>query len=213
MKFLFWYSNLREILFILIIYTFNGQNDSLELIITIISTDQKLGYSFEFEKMQILTSEVWKSSEGYYLVALCYQANMNILLIHPELYNIIFTIIIHFIRELGIWKTKKFKFNVERLRIFYIFFLVVYGGKCADSIVCWLMYRFDLNLERTTLCCLYVAMCGSYLRCVTRSTHIRIGELTVRIVFPNVAARMYRSSPLVPLDSCLTAAACLSCAF
>ena len=29
-------------------------------------------------------------------------------------------------------------------------------------------------------------------------------------VFPTVAIRMYRSSPLVPLDSCLTAAACLS---
>ena len=28
-------------------------------------------------------------------------------------------------------------------------------------------------------------------------------------VFPTVAIRMYRSSPLVPLDSCLTAAACL----
>ena len=32
------------------------------------------------------------------------------------------------------------------------------------------------------------------------------------IVFPTVAIHMYRSSPLVPLDSCLTAAACLSTA-
>ena len=39
-----------------------------------------------------------------------------------------------------------------------------------------------------------------------------VGELTVWIVFPTVAIRMYRSSPLVPLDSCLTAAACLSSA-
>ena len=39
-----------------------------------------------------------------------------------------------------------------------------------------------------------------------------MGELTVCIVFPTVAIRMYRSSPLVPLDSCLTAAACLSSA-
>ena len=31
-----------------------------------------------------------------------------------------------------------------------------------------------------------------------------MGELTVWIVFPTVAIRMYRSSPLVPLDSCLT---------
>ena len=30
--------------------------------------------------------------------------------------------------------------------------------------------------------------------------------------FPTVAIHMYRSSPLVPLDSCLTAAACLSSA-
>ena len=36
--------------------------------------------------------------------------------------------------------------------------------------------------------------------------------LTVWIVFPSVAKHMYRSSPLVPLDSCLTAAACLSSA-
>ena len=46
-----------------------------------------------------------------------------------------------------------------------------------------------------------VLMCVSYM-----------GELTVWIVFPTVAIRMYRSSPLVPLDSCLTAAACLSSA-
>ena len=39
-----------------------------------------------------------------------------------------------------------------------------------------------------------------------------MGELTVGIVFPTVAIRMYRPSPLVPLDSCLTAAACLSSA-
>ena len=39
-----------------------------------------------------------------------------------------------------------------------------------------------------------------------------MGELTVWIVFSTVAIRMYRSSPLVPLDSCLTAAACLSSA-
>ena len=34
-----------------------------------------------------------------------------------------------------------------------------------------------------------------------------MGELTVSIVFPTVAMHMHRSSPLVPLDSCLTAAA------
>ena len=37
-------------------------------------------------------------------------------------------------------------------------------------------------------------------------------ELTVWLVFPTVAILMYRSSALVPLDSCLTAAACLSSA-
>ena len=46
-----------------------------------------------------------------------------------------------------------------------------------------------------------VLMCVSYM-----------GELTAWIVFPTVAIRMYRSSPLVPLDSCLTAVACLSSA-
>ena len=42
--------------------------------------------------------------------------------------------------------------------------------------------------------------------CVTRNTRILMGELTVWIVFSTVAIRMYRSSPLVPLGSCLTAA-------
>ena len=40
-----------------------------------------------------------------------------------------------------------------------------------------------------------------------------MGELTVSIVFPTVAMCMHRSSPLVPLDSCLTAAACHSSAY
>ena len=39
-----------------------------------------------------------------------------------------------------------------------------------------------------------------------------MGELTVWIVFPTVAIRKYRSSPLVLMDSCMTAAACLSSA-
>ena len=41
---------------------------------------------------------------------------------------------------------------------------------------------------------------------------IHMGELTVYIVFPTVAIRTYRSSRLVPFDSCLNAAACLSSA-
>ena len=44
------------------------------------------------------------------------------------------------------------------------------------------------------------------------SLQVDMGKLTVWIVFPTVAIRMNRSSPLVPLDSCLTAAACLSSA-
>ena len=39
-----------------------------------------------------------------------------------------------------------------------------------------------------------------------------MGELTVWIVLYTVAIRMYRQLPMVPLDSCLTAAACLSSA-
>ena len=72
--------------------------------------------------------------------------------------------------------------------------------------------RFDPNQGWTSLCCLYVAVYGSLLRCFTKSIHIRMGELIVWIVFSTVAIRMYRSSPLVPLDSCLAAAACLSSA-
>ena len=85
--------------------------------------------------------------------------------------------------------------------------------------VCRLMHcRFAPNQGRTSLCCLYAAVCVLYvapgfavlpevLMCVSY-----MGELIVCIVFPTVAIRMYRSSPLVPLDSCLTAAACLSSA-
>ena len=81
------------------------------------------------------------------------------------------------------------------------------------SRLCWLMHcGFNPNKGWTTLCCLYVDVCGSYLRCVTRNSHIHMGELTVWIVLPTVAMRMHRSSPLVPLDVCLTAAACYSSA-
>ena len=61
---------------------------------------------------------------------------------------------------------------------------------------------------------LSVCCCVRFLAslCYQEYSYIRIGDLTVWIVFPTVAIRMYRSSPLVPLDSCLTAAACLSSA-
>ena len=49
--------------------------------------------------------------------------------------------------------------------------------------------------------------------CYQEYSYIHMGELTVWIVFPIVAIRVHRSSPLVPLDSCLTAAACLSTAY
>ena len=64
------------------------------------------------------------------------------------------------------------------------------------------------------LCAVCVLLCAvlSFAASPCRSSHIRMVELTVWIVFPTVAIRMYRSSPLVPLDSCLTAAACLSSA-
>ena len=39
-----------------------------------------------------------------------------------------------------------------------------------------------------------------------------MGSYSVLIVFPTVAIRMNRTSPLVPLDNCLTAVACLSSA-
>ena len=43
---------------------------------------------------------------------------------------------------------------------------------CADSVVCWLMQcRFASHQGLTTLCGLYVIVCGSKLCCVTRSTH------------------------------------------
>ena len=56
--------------------------------------------------------------------------------------------------------------------------------------------RFAPNQGRTSLCCLYVAVYGSWLLCVTRSTHTRMGELTVWIVFPTFAIRMYSKTSL-----------------
>ena len=59
-----------------------------------------------------------------------------------------------------------------------------------------------------SLCCcvwLLASLCYQEYSCM--------GELSVWIVFPTVAICMYRSSALVPLDSCLTAVACLSSAY
>ena len=46
---------------------------------------------------------------------------------------------------------------------FFIFFMPGWhSGWSADSVVCWLMHcRFASNQGRTSLCCLYVAVCGS----------------------------------------------------
>ena len=84
----------------------------------------------------------------------------------------------------GLWKVLKIIQSVKWSSLFNLSFIL---GQCADSEVCWLMHcRFDPNQGRTILCCLYVAECRSYLCCVTGSTHIRMGESTVWIVFSNV---------------------------
>ena len=71
-----------------------------------------------------------------------------------------------------------------------------------------------------SVCC-FVRFLTSQLRCVTRSLIFRMVEqgsledpwveLTIRKVFSTVIS-IRRSSQLVPLDTCLTAAACLSSA-
>ena len=44
-----------------------------------------------------------------------------------------------------------------------------------SGLMSWLIHcRFAPNQGRTTLCCLYVAVYASWLRCVTRSTHVCI---------------------------------------
>ena len=65
-----------------------------------------------------------------------------------------------------------------------------------------------VNFVLSVCCCAWLIASLRY----QEYSCIHMGELTVWIVFPSVAIRMYRSSPLVPLDSCLTAAACLSSA-
>ena len=83
-------------------------------------------------------------------------------------------------------------------------------GKCADSTVCWLMLcRSALNQGRT-ICAACMLLCAVFSFAVLPGVLIQMGELTVWIMFSIVSVRMYRLSPLVPLDSCLTAAACLS---
>ena len=81
-------------------------------------------------------------------------------------------------------------------------------GLRADSVVCWLMHcRFYPNQVRTALCCPYIAVCSSSFAVWPGALmYSYMGELTVWIVFRIVAIRMYMSSSLVPLDSCVTAA-------
>ena len=93
---------------------------------------------------------------------------------------------------------------------------LVYLTSTSDSVVCWLMHsRFAPNQGRITFlvsvcCCVWLlaSLCYQEYSCI----YSYMGELTVWIVFPTAAIRMYRSPPLVRLDSCLTAAAYLSSA-
>ena len=57
---------------------------------------------------------------------------------------------------------------------------------------------------------LSVCSCVQFLvsLCYQEYKYIHRVEFTVLIVFPTLPIRMYRSSSLVPLGSCLTAAAC-----
>ena len=74
-----------------------------------------------------------------------------------------------------------------------------------------LQVRFQPGSDNFVLC---VCCCVWFLAslCYQGYSYIHVEELTVWIVFPTVAIHVYKSSPLVPMDSCLTAAACLSSA-
>ena len=74
---------------------------------------------------------------------------------------------------------------------------------------------FDPNRLATDNFVLSVFSCVWFLTSMRyyRSTHIWMGELPVWIVLPTVAVCMYKSSPLVSLDSCLTASACVFSAY
>ena len=67
-----------------------------------------------------------------------------------------------------------------------------------------------INFVLSVYCCVgfLASLCYHQYLCL----YSCMGELTVCIVFPTVAIRMHRLSPLVPLDIPLTAAACLSSA-
>ena len=76
-----------------------------------------------------------------------------------------------------------------------------------------LQFRSQSGMDYFVLsvcCCVWflASLCYQEYSCM----YSYMGELTVWIVFPTVTIRMYISWPLVPLDSCLTAAACLSSA-
>ena len=83
-------------------------------------------------------------------------------------------------------------------------------GCCADSEYAnynALQCRVALHYFVLSVCC---GVCFLASMCYQEYSYIHMGELTVWIAFSTVAIRMYRSSPLAPLDSYLTAAAYLS---
>ena len=76
-----------------------------------------------------------------------------------------------------------------------------HSGQSADSVVCRLMLcRFAPNQGRTSLCCLYVAVCSSQLRCVTRSTHVCIIHGGV-ICLNSVPYRCYTYVQIIAIGS------------
>ena len=69
----------------------------------------------------------------------------------------------------------------------------------------------DLQQLNTIVSITFIILRYFYFAKLTNIIAKKITE-GLRLVFPTVAIHIYRSSPLVPLDSCLTAAACLSSA-
>ena len=109
-----------------------------------------------------------------------------------------------------------FLIRISFIKFFFTFITFMPGWH--SGLLCWLSGVLNYNALQVRsqpcrdgpLCAVCILLCMAISFAVLPGVLMYVsymGELTVWIVFPTVAVWMYRSSPLVPLDSCLTATA------
>ena len=112
-------------------------------------------------------------------------------------------LILQFPEYYRIWESLEScsEFSEINLRKFGVLLAGIAGASVLTQSVLTNACRFAPNQGRTSLCCLYVAVYGSCFAVLPGVLMLLsyMGELTVWIVFPTVAIRMYRSLPSVPI--------------